>query len=198
VVPWFAGSTPPRLGCDDVTLAHDVAAFVRALHGIDPAGGPRTPPGSRGSALRHADESVRRVLPRLAEHDDGLDVDAAAAAWDACLTAPGWNRDPVWIHGDLQPGNLVVRGGGLAAVIDFGALGVGDPAPDLAAALWTFTGAARDAYRQALGYDDATWRRACGWALAPALIGLDHYRRTFPRMAEHGRRTIRAVIAELT
>jgi aminoglycoside phosphotransferase (APT) family kinase protein len=197
VVPWVAGSTPPRLGSDDVLLASDVAAFVRALHGVDPAGGPVHPPGSRGSALSHVDERIRRVLPRLAEHDDGFDVPAAEAAWDACLAAPNWDRDPVWIHGDLQPGNLITDCGRLAAVIDFAALGVGDPAPDVAPALWTFAGAAREAYREAIEYDDATWRRACGWALAPSLIGIDYYRHTFPRMAEHGRRMVRAVIAEL-
>jgi aminoglycoside phosphotransferase (APT) family kinase protein len=197
VVPWVVGSTPPRLGCDEVPLARDVAAFARALHAVDPAGGPKKTPGSRGSALRHADEGVRRVLPRLAEHDDGFDVTAAEAAWDACLAAPEWDRPPVWIHGDLQPGNLITDGGRLSAVIDFGALGVGDPAPDVASALWSFTGAARTAYREAIGYDDATWRRACGWALAPSLTGIDYYRHTFPRMAEHGRRMVRAVIAEV-
>ncbi|OJF16208.1 Aminoglycoside phosphotransferase [Couchioplanes caeruleus subsp. caeruleus] len=56
---------------------------------------------------------------------------------------------------------------------------------------------ARETYREAMGYDGATWRRACGWALAPALTGLDYYRHTFPRMAEGCRRMIRAVIAEL-
>ncbi|WP_203862068.1 aminoglycoside phosphotransferase family protein [Plantactinospora mayteni] len=197
VVPWVAGTTPPRLGCDDVVLAREVAAFVRALHRIDPVGGPVKPPGSRGSALVHADEEVRRALPRLAEHDDGFEVAAAEAAWETCLAAPDWDRTPVWIHGDLQPGNLITNGDRLAAVIDFGALGVGDPAPDVAPALWTFTGAARDAYREAVGYDDATWRRACGWALAPSLTGIDYYRHTFPRMAEHGRRMVRAVVAEL-
>ncbi|MDI6100253.1 aminoglycoside phosphotransferase family protein [Actinoplanes sp. NEAU-A12] len=198
VAPWVPGTTPPRLGCDDVALARELAAFVRALHLVDPADGPVKPPGSRGSALRHADEGVRRVLPRLAGHDDGFDLDAAKAAWGACLATPDWDRAPVWIHGDLQPGNLITNGSRLTAVIDFGALGIGDPAPDVAPALWTFTGAARDAYREAVGYDDATWRRACGWALAPSLTGIDYYRNTFPRMAEHGRRMARAVIAELT
>lgn len=197
VVPWVAGSTPPRLGCDDVPLALDVAGFARALHAVDPTGGPVKAPGTRGSALIHADEGVRGALSRLAEHQDGFDLKEAEATWDACLDAPEWDRPPVWIHGDLQPGNLITDGDRLAAVIDFGALGLGDPAPDVAPALWTFTGAARAAYREAIGYDDATWRRACGWALAPALTGLDYYRHTFPRMAEHGRRMIRAVIAEL-
>jgi aminoglycoside phosphotransferase (APT) family kinase protein len=198
VVPWVEGGTPPRLGCDDVRLARDVAAFARALHAVQPAAGPSAEPGARGSALRHADASVRAVLPRLAQHDDGFDVAAAESAWEACLAAPAWDGPPVWIHGDLQPGNLVTSGGRLAAVIDFGALGVGDPAPDVAPALWTFTGAARAAYRQATGYDDATWLRACGWALAPSLTGLDYYRTSFPRMAEHGRRMVRAVITEVT
>lgn len=197
VVPWIEGSTPPRLGCDDVRLARDVAAFARSLHAVDPAGGPVKPPGTRGSALVHADRGVREVLPRLAGHDDGFDVAAAEAAWDACLAAPAWDRPCVWIHGDLQPGNLITAGGRLAAVIDFGALGLGDPAPDVAPALWTFTGAATAAYLDAVGYDDDTWRRACGWVLAPSLTGIEYYRHTFPRMAEHGRRMVRAVIAEL-
>jgi aminoglycoside phosphotransferase (APT) family kinase protein len=198
VVPWVSGTTPARLGCDDVVLARDLAAFVHALHAVEPAGGPAKAPGSRGTPLVHIDDGVRRVLPRLAGHDDGFDLTAAVKAWDACVAAPDWDRDPVWIHGDLQPGNLITEHGRLVAVIDFGALGVGDPAPDLAAALWTFTGPARRVYREAVGYDDATWRRACGWALGPALTGIDYYRHTFPRMAEYGRRLVRAVIADLT
>ena len=198
VVPWFEGRTPPRLGTDDVTLAREPASFAGALHSVDASGGPKRPPGKRGAPLRHVDDGVRRVLPRLALHDDGFDVAAAEAAWDACLAAPDWAHEPVWIHGDLQPGNLVADGAHLAAVIDWGAVGIGDPAPDVTAGLWTFTGAARDAYREAMAPVDATWVRACGWALAPSLTGIDYYRHTFPRMAEHGRRMVRAVIAELS
>jgi aminoglycoside phosphotransferase (APT) family kinase protein len=198
VAPWITGDTPPRLGSDDVSLALEVAAFARALHSVDADGGPRKPPGTRGSALAHVDPAVREALPRLVQHDDGFDVAAAADAWEACLAAPDWDRPPVWIHGDLQPGNLIVRDGRLAGVIDFGAFGVGDPAPDVAPALWTFTGEARSVYRKAMAYDDATWLRACGWALGPSLTGIDYYRHTFGRMAEHGRQMVRAVIAELT
>jgi aminoglycoside phosphotransferase (APT) family kinase protein len=198
VVPWVIGSTPPRLGVDDVRLAQDLAAFALTLHALDATGGPTKPPGSRGTPLVHADAGARAGLERLRAHDDGIDLAAAERAWELCVSAPDWAGDPVWIHGDLQPGNLVVDDGRLVAVIDWGALGVGDPAPDVAAALWTFTGEARDAYREAVCPDDATWLRACGWALAPSLTGIDYYRHTFPRMAEHGRRMVRAVVAELT
>jgi aminoglycoside phosphotransferase (APT) family kinase protein len=176
----------------------EVAAFARALHSVDADGGPRKPPGTRGSSLTYVDPAVREALPRLVQHDDGFDVAAAQAAWEVCLAAPDWDRPPVWIHGDLQPGNLIVRDGRLVGVIDFGAFGVGDPAPDVAPALWTFTGEARSAYRSAMACDDDTWLRACGWALGPSLTGIDYYRHTFGRMAEHGRRMVRAVIAELS
>lgn len=197
VTTWLAGHTVPRLGCDDVTLARDLAAFARALHGVDPRGGPVKPPGTRGSALTHLDRDLRSVLPRLARFDDGFDLAAAEAAWDRCLAAPEWAGAPVWIHGDLQPGNIITEAGRLVSVIDFGALGVGDPAPDVAPALWTFTGPARAVYREAIGYDDDTWLRACGWALGPSLTGLDYYRHTAPRIADYGRQMIRAIITEL-
>jgi len=196
VVPWMSGVTLPLHGCDQVRIAQELAAFARALHSLDASGGPRQQPGWRGAPLIHFDPHVRQVLPRLAEFDDGFDVAAAEAAWDICVAAPEWAEPPVWIHGDLQPGNLIIDDGHLAAVIDFGGLGVGDPAPDLAPALWTFTGAARAAYQGALGYDDATWLRACGWVLGPALTGIDYYRESFPQMAQFGRVTIGRVIAE--
>ena len=197
VVPWVDGATPPRLGSDDVPLARDLAAFALQLREIDATGGPTKPPGSRGTPLVHVDDAARAALERLRARDDGIDLDAAERAWDRCVSAPAWDSEPVWIHGDLQPGNLVVDGGRLVAVIDWGALGVGDPSPDVAAALWTFSGAARQTYRDIVAPDDATWVRACGWALAPSLTGIDYYRHTFPRMAEHGRRMVRAVVAEL-
>lgn len=198
VVPWIDGTTPDRMGTDDPRLAHDLAAFTTALHSIDAAGAPRKAPGTRGAPLRHGDDAARSAFRRLAHHDDGFALAAAEAAWEDCASAPEWAHAPVWIHGDLQPGNLVTdHDGRLTGVIDFGGLGAGDPAPDLAAAFWTFTGTARAAYRDALGLDHDTWRRARGWALLPSLTGIDYYRTTFPRMAEHGRRMVRAVIADL-
>ena len=53
------------------------------------------------------------------------------AAWERDLKAPVWEEPPVWIHEDLAPDNLLALDGRLSEVIDWGGLGVGDPATDL-------------------------------------------------------------------
>ncbi len=87
------------------------------------------------------------------------------------------------MHGDLQPGNVLVDDGRLTAVIDFGCTGLADPALDLIAAWYLLAPDARDTFRTALAPDDATWARGRGWALSIALLELAHYRETDPRMA---------------
>jgi hypothetical protein len=57
--------------------------------------------------------------------------------------------------------------------------------------------APRAEYREAIGYDDDTWLRACRWALGPSLTGLGYYRHTAPRIADYGRQMIRAILTEL-
>jgi aminoglycoside phosphotransferase (APT) family kinase protein len=197
VVPWIAGDNPGVSERSQPSLAREVAAFVRALQAVDRDGAPLKTGRSRGTPLAPNDDAAQAALRELASHDDGIDLDAVARAWDDAVTAPVWDQPPVWIHSDIQPGNLILDGGRLAAVIDFGGLGLGDPAPDVAAAFWTFRGAARSTYRDELGYDDATWRRARGWALLPSLTGLNYYRHTFPRMVAHSRDTIAAVLEDV-
>ena len=100
------------------------------------------------------------------------------------------------MHGDVSAGNLLVRGGRLSAVIDFGSSGVGDPACDLVIA-WTFLeGESREAFRTALPADSATWARARGWALWKAAITLAQNLRTAPVEAANARRVIDEVLAE--
>jgi aminoglycoside phosphotransferase (APT) family kinase protein len=101
---------------------------------------------------------------------------------------------PVWIHADLMPGNLLVRGGRLAAVIDLGAVTVGDPAVDLMPAWNLLTAEARSAYRAALGVDDAAWARGRGWALVQAIVALPYYVDTNPGMAANARHTLDALL----
>ncbi|MGV9883410.1 phosphotransferase [Streptomyces sp. NPDC003006] len=117
---------------------------------------------------------------------------AATAVWDAALRAPAWRGPGVWVHGDLQPGNVLVDRGRLSAVIDFECMGVGDPAVDLIAAWYLMDAEAREAFRAALGpaADDAMWARGRGWALTIALAELWYYRETNRVMAGIARRVI--------
>ena len=95
------------------------------------------------------------------------------AIWERAV-ASEFRGDPVWFHGDVAEGNLLLRDGRLAAVIDFGTSGVGDPACDVVVAWTLLRGAARDAFREALGADEGTWARGAGWALWKALITYEH------------------------
>jgi aminoglycoside phosphotransferase (APT) family kinase protein len=154
--------------------AEDLAGLLRALREIDPAGGPA--PGAhngfRGAPLGGRDGDTRAAIAALG---DRLDADAATAVWDAALAAPAWDRRPVWIHGDLDARNLLARAGRLSAVIDFGCLGVGDPACDVMVAWKMLPTDARARFRQMLAVDDATWARARGWALSQAVGVLSYY-----------------------
>ncbi|SDT00430.1 Predicted kinase, aminoglycoside phosphotransferase (APT) family [Nocardioides scoriae] len=191
VVPWIEGVVPTAHDDDDL-LGRDLAELVVALQRIAPADGPARGPGERGGPLGVLDAEVRA---RLAGPLPGLDVTALREVWERAVTAPAWEAAPVWLHGDLQAGNLLVRDGRLAAVIDWGGLGVGDPAADLAPA-WTLPGArARAAYRLGVGYDAPTWSRAAGWVLAPALAGLDYYASSRPDLSAESRRRLELLAA---
>lgn len=110
--------------------------------------------------------------------------------WDAALSPPGWDRPPVWFHGDFHTGNLLTVGGRLSAVIDFGGLGIGDPACDLTIAFTLMSAGSRAAFRAMLGVDDATWTRGRGWALAAGLNAYTSYAAVHPRVAAQTTRQI--------
>jgi aminoglycoside phosphotransferase (APT) family kinase protein len=132
----------------------------------------------------------------LAELDGMIDVDTATVAWDAALETPAWSGPPVWIHGDLLSGNLLLRGGRLTGVIDWGGLGVGDPACDLIVAWGLLSPQARDVFRAELRVDAGTWARGRGWALSVGLIALPYYKDTNPALAATARHLIREVLAD--
>jgi aminoglycoside phosphotransferase (APT) family kinase protein len=191
VWPWLDGDNPV-VGAipDSEALAQELAAFVTALHAVDPDGGP---PASRGVPLAQRDGDTRKAI---AELEGLIDTKAVTAAWEAALDTTAWAGAPVWIHGDISPGNLLLRDRRLAAVIDFAGLGVGDPACDLIVAWNLLPPEARDVFRAELRIDDATWDRGRGWALSVALIQLPYYKETNPALAANARHVIREVIAE--
>lgn len=196
VVPWIEGETwaIDRIR-DQRRAAADLAHFITALQQIDPTDGPPAGPENffRGVPLSTRDAQTRDAITASG---DMVDTGAIIAAWEAALTAPEWHGPPVWVHGDLsRPGNLLLTEGRLAAIIDFGCLGVGDPACELAAAWALFSGESRDLFRAALPFDQATWARARGWALR-AVGAIPYYRDTNPAIVAEALHVIDQVLAD--
>lgn len=160
---------------DDEQLAADVGAFLRELRAAPTAGGPA---GGQHSFFRgcHPSTYGHEVQLALEQLAGVVDVAACERAW-ARGTTTAWEHPPVWFHGDVAPGNLLVDDdGALAAAIDFGTCGVGDPACDLVLAWTRFDSGARVVFREAAGLDDGTWARGRAWALWKALIVLAELR----------------------
>jgi aminoglycoside phosphotransferase (APT) family kinase protein len=176
---------------DEEGAARDLAAFVASLRAVPL--GPGVPPGGR-RPLRALDEGIRGKIDGLRFE---MDVGAAFAVWSDALAAPEWDGTPVWVHADLLRPNVLVNHGTVTAVIDFGMAGAGDPAADVIAAWTVFGGAGRAVYRDALGVDDGTWRRARGYALFQ-VTGIAYYSQTNPGFAALARRTVREVLAEFS
>jgi aminoglycoside phosphotransferase (APT) family kinase protein len=168
VYRWIEGE-PAREDriADETQFAAGLALFLAALQIIDASDGPA--PGMhnfwRGGPLAVYDEQTRESIDVLG---DEINRDAVTEAWELALDT-SWNRLPVWVHGDVAPSNLLVADGGLRAVIDFGCAAVGDPACDVVMAWTYFDGEGREAFRNGLSLDAATWARGRGWALGKAV-----------------------------
>ena len=177
---------------DERQAAKDLAQFVAELRRMDPvAGAPRAgrkPLRELDAITRTAINSARGVI----------DSDAATSAWDHALEAPAWTGAPVWIHTDLLRPNLLVHDGRLCAVIDFGGVGVGDPAADVIAAWSVFGHTGRGLFRGALDVDDDTWNRARGFALHQAAMIIPYYAETNPRFVALARHTVKEVLADIS
>jgi aminoglycoside phosphotransferase (APT) family kinase protein len=171
---WLTGQPATLASIAELSgFAIAVAEFLLALQRIDAADGPAAGAHSfyRGASLAHYDVETQQSLGVLASRADDIDIKRAASVWDTALAAE-WHGPPRWFHGDVAAGNLLVRDGRLAAVLDFGTCGVGDPACDLVIAWTMFGGASRQAFRQRVDQDAGSWARARGWALWKALITL--------------------------
>jgi aminoglycoside phosphotransferase (APT) family kinase protein len=182
---WLPGVTPKSDGRGGRALADDLVAVLEALWRVPTSGA--VPPAR--SLWPHP--VVRAAIDAAA---DELDAPATRAAWERLSAAGPWRRPPVWVHGDLLPGNLLLRDGRLVGLIDFPGAGVGDPACDLMV-FWHVLGPSGRAHvRRRLGLDDDTWHRGAAWALAQALVALPYYRHTNPYMTAGARYAIRAVL----
>jgi aminoglycoside phosphotransferase (APT) family kinase protein len=148
-----------------------VAALLTAFRAIDLPDGPA--PGRhnafRGAPLAPGDEIVRRKIAELGLGREALRI------WESALAADEWRDEPVWLHGDLDVRNLLVTSGRLSGVVDFGTLGVGDPAADVMVAWKMLPPAPREAFRRELEIEDATWARSRACVLAQAVNAVTYY-----------------------
>lgn len=194
IAKWNEGQNPDfEKENEHATLAIDLADFINELHDIKLTNGPYS---RRGIPLntKILDEETRQAINKL---EGDIDILSITSLWDKLTNIPYWNKDPVWIHGDLLPGNILVKDNRLSAVIDFSDVGVGDPACDLIVAWNLLNANSRKTFRDNLkNIDDDTWERGRGWALSIALIILPYYMHTNPVLVSVARRMIDQVLSD--
>ena len=178
---------------DFAEIAQTLARFTLELQSISTRDAPLAGQQNhfRGVALikRH-----QATIAAITGVSDEYPEAALRAVWEQAISAPSHAQAAVWLHGDLQGGNLLVREGHLSAIIDFGLSGVGDPACDLMVAWSVLPKDCRAAFRDQLNCDDARWARGRGWALSVATIALDYYRGRNPQLCAISRQTLDAVL----
>lgn len=189
---WIGGESAATAAVNRARLAVDLARVLRALQALDPVGPPSVEAYcSRGVTLDLRDETTRNAIAAIHR---SIDVAAATAAWEAAVRSPAWAGRGVWVHGDVAAGNLIIREGRLAAIVDWDCMAVGDPACDLIVAWELLDAPSRQRFRTELDVDDATWERGRGWALSTAAGALAHYEHSNPFMADQARRKLRSLL----
>jgi aminoglycoside phosphotransferase (APT) family kinase protein len=197
VYSWIKGENATVKAVKDLNqFVFDLADFIAELQKIDSSAGPG--PGEhnffRGAPLRSRDEMTRSAIEMLG---DTVDRDTVTAVWEAALAVGENKHPPRWIHGDLDSRNLLIEQGRLCAVVDFGCLGVGDPACDFMSAWKLFPSEARDLFRTRLSIDDSAWLRSRGWVLSQALMILSYYNlKNNPILVLEAERWMKEVLAE--
>lgn len=188
---WIDGAPySDQLIDDERQAAEDLARFVLQLRGFEPTTGVRA---AGRQPLAELDAETREAIMASS---DMIDSDAATHAWGGALEGPAWEGTPVWIHSDLLRPNLLVHGGRIRAVIDFGGAGIGDPATDVIAGWSVFGPIGRGVFRSALEVDDAMWSRAKGIALHQAALIIPYYAVTNPSFVASAKRTIEQILAD--
>ena len=187
-----AGSGAAR---DRIEVAAVLGTVVQEIRRVDTAGAP-TPSAAnsfRGAPLATRDDHVRhaaRFIEQMGSNNRftaGIDVARAMRIWQSAVDAAPWGGPPVWIHGDLIPGNILMHGTELAALIDFGCAAVGDPAGDIMAAWTLFQGEARKEFLARTHVDDDTHARARGWAAYVGITAMPYHHDTNPSFCAFAR-----------
>lgn len=195
VYRWIEGKTvasSPEV--DLCVLAKDLANFLVSLQAVDSKDGPVAGPQNfyRGGSVAVYDSETRQAIRVLSNKvHSGL----VTEIWEAG-SSQTWSKEPVWVHGDISAGNLLITNNRLDAVIDFGQLCIGDPACDLVIAWTLFDAESRQVFHDALLPDSGTWARARSWALWKALIVMTNAAQTNVVEAKQAYRTFENILAE--
>ncbi|MFN8084573.1 MAG: aminoglycoside phosphotransferase family protein [Dermatophilaceae bacterium] len=201
VLPWLPGvdawaAREGLTGRQGLGLAEDLAQLVTTLWQVPREAYegvvPTRAQGRRGGGLATLDEDLEEWLD---EAGGLVDVDAVRGSWQESRAAADWDGRAVLSHGDLIPGNLLVQGGRLSAVIDWGGAGAGDPALDLIPAWAVVDGQAAARFRGAVAVDDDMWLRARGYALQQALAGVAYYTPRRHPLAQVMGRTLASILS---
>ena len=190
---WLPGRDLTIAHIEQDQLAHDLAEFIGKLREAPTDEAPPLRRAARGAPLRELDGAVRKAIDELGDRINGR---AALAEWGEALQAKGHTGPGAWIHGDLLPGNLLASGERLHAVIDFGTLGVGDPACDLQPAWHVFDRRTREDFLRALGAGADARQRGRGWVLAQTTIALPYYWETNQPMVQQSLAALGRLLGE--
>lgn len=189
LVPYLRGEPAGVSTLDWAAVATVMGGFLRALHRPAPGDAPANP--FRGGWVGERKDSF---LANLQTAGERVDRAAALRVWREAVTAPRFAGPPVWLHGDLHPLNILVSGGRVSAVIDFGDITSGDPATDLAVAWFLLPPAHHEAFWAAYGGADGALRaRARGWALRLGTVFVA-FSADNPLMLAIGERTVGRVL----
>ncbi|MFJ5718290.1 aminoglycoside phosphotransferase family protein [Neobacillus sp. NPDC093127] len=190
---WLDGETLSLENIDSLNqFANDLGKFLVELQSINASGGPLAGDHNfyRGGDIVVYDNECRDTINN---NINTFNKHLLKEIWELAL-ASKWAGKPVWVHGDIAPGNILIKNGKLFAVIDFGILGVGDPSCDAAMAWTFFDDSSRKIFKNALKFDKETWNRARGWALWKALITYNYNKQSNKTIADESFNTIKVII----
>lgn len=160
---WIEGESASRLNIHDMKgFAETLGKCLKEFQSLDATEGPLAGAHNfyRGGSLKAYDQEMQRAIPKIKK---AYEQTLAASLWQRAISSE-WQLKPVWVHGDIAVGNILVRKGRFHALIDFGQLAIGDPACDLAIAWNLFSAEERSLFKDAVQLDNDTWMRALGWA----------------------------------
>lgn len=191
ICEWLDGINPDQEDMvGKLKVAADLATFVNAMQQIPAKSGPNC---RRGQPLNTCDKQVLQSIPLL---NKLYDTSLLKKLWESAINVPHWKKEPVWIHGDLHAGNLIVKDRILVGIVDWGLAGVGDPACDMMVAWTLLNQQSRKIFHSIIQPDDDSWARGRGWALFLGIVGYPYYRNKNPIFARIAKRALDQVIAD--